>query len=327
MRSAVSRPAASSACSFTGLDDRRRVAGVRDALRRATVIVDVAETPKVTPELFDDLVVVVAVADARSVSGAARALGVDGSTVSRRVRRLEESLGIVLFHRGGRGMELSEPGRRLVQRVQSAMNEVSLGLDEALVDPKELRGRVVVTAPTELGTALFTPILATFAREHPDVEFVLQLGDRVLSLDKREADIALRTSRPEKGDIVARKLRGSEGFVVRSPKLTSAQARLRWLAYAGGDPVVEALVESVPDAKIVLRTNDMAGIRAACLEGMGACLLPGPFVELLGLVRIEEFEPVQMPPMFLCAPAVSLELPRVRAVWEAIVETYTRLVS
>jgi DNA-binding transcriptional LysR family regulator len=120
---------------------------------------------------------------------------------------------------------------------------------------------------------------------------------------------------------------GPHGFVVRGPQLPSAEARLRWLAYTGGDPVVEALVESVPDAKIVLRTNDMAGIRAACLEGMGACLLPGPFVELLGLVRIDEFEPVQMPPMFLCAPAVSLELPRVRAVWESIVETYTRLIS
>lgn len=300
---------------------------VRGAVRRATVLDAVTEAPKVTPELFDDLVVVVAVADARSVSGAARTLGVDGSTVSRRVRRLEESLGIALFHRGGRGMELSEPGRRLVQRVQAAMNEVSLGLDEALVDPDELRGRVVVTAPTELGTALLTPVLSTFSREHPDVDFELQLGDRVLSLDKREADIALRTTRPAKGDVVARKLRAPFGFVVRSPELPVEQARLRWLAYTGGDPIVEALVESVPDARIVLRTNDMAGIRAACLEGMGACLLPGPFVDLLGLARIEEFEPVQMPPMFLCAPSVSLELPRVRAVWDAIVETYTRLVQ
>ncbi|MGH1343551.1 MAG: LysR family transcriptional regulator [Nannocystales bacterium] len=281
--------------------------------------------PDVTPELFDDLVVVVAVADARSVAGAARALGVDGSTVSRRVRRLEDSLGIALFHRGGRGMELAEPGRRLVQRVQAAMNEVSLGLDEALLDGDGLRGRVIVTAPTELGTAFFTPIITAFSLEHPDVDFVLELGDRVLSLDKREADIALRTMRPEKGDVVARKLRGPLGYIVRSPELAPDDARQRWLAYTGRDPIVDDIVESVPGARVVLRTNDLAGLRAACQAGMGASLMPEPFVELLGLVPMEGFEPVQLPPLFLCAPSVSLELPRVRALWDAIVESYTQI--
>ncbi len=287
----------------------------------------VADAPKVTPELFDDLVVVVAVADAQSVSGAARALGVDGSTVSRRVRRLEETLGIALFHRGGRGMELSEPGRRLVRRVQSAMNEVSLGLDEALVDGDELHGKIVVTAPTEIGAGLVTPILAEFSATHPGVEFELQLGARMLSLDKREADIALRTARPERGDVVARKLPGPPGYAVRSPNVSAEDARLRWLAYAGGDPLVESLAASVPEAQIVLRTNDMAGLRAAVLEGMGACVLPAPFAQRLGLVRLDDFEPMAMPPMFLCAPSVSLELPRVRALWESIIETYTRLLS
>lgn len=285
------------------------------------------QTPKVTPELFDDLVVVVAVADAGSVAGAARALGVDGSTVSRRVRRLEDALGIALFHRGGRGMELSEPGRRLVQRVQSAMNEVSLGLDEVLQEDDELRGKVVVTAPTEIGTALLVPVLTEFSMRHPEVEFGLELGAHMLSLDRREADIALRTSRPPRGDIVTQKLRGPMGAPVRAPALPPDQARRRWLTFSVIDPGLEALIASIQGAAIVLRTNDMAGLRAACQAGMGACVLPLPLAVHFGLTPLEGFEPVELPPMYLAAPSVSLELPRVRAVWDAVVRSYNEALA
>jgi len=281
--------------------------------------------PALPPGRFDDLAVFLAVADAGSLAAAARALAVDPSTVSRRVGRLEEDLGIALFQRTGQGMAVSEAGRRLAERLRPAMALVELGLDEALQPPDRLQGLIRVTAPTEIGSEFLVPVVQRFLEAHPHVDIALELSVRTLELGRREADLALRTHRPERGDVVTRRLAAAALVAVRAPSADPEQARRRFVAFPAPDPLVDPLVATLPDARVVLRSNDLAGLRAACIAGLGAAVLPEPLVKLHDLVPLDGFEPFAGAPMWLAAPSTSLELPRVRALWDAVVEGWSQL--
>lgn len=275
-----------------------------------------------SPGVFDDLVVFVAVVDAGSVAGAARALGMDASTISRRIGRLEDTLGILLFHRGGRGMEASERGLRLARRVRMAMSEVSVGIDESTGAEDQLEGVVRLTAPTEIGTQLLVPLLREFRGLHPGVTFELDLGSHLVSLERRDADVAVRTIRPQQGDVVSRKLGARPARAFHAAELAPSEARMRWLAYSGSDPAVEQMLAQHPGAQIVFRTNDLAGLRAACAAGLGTALLPEVLAAGHGLVPIPDLPAVEQPPIWLAAPAVSLDLPRVRQVWDYLIDAF-----
>lgn len=282
-------------------------------------------TAATSPGLFDDLVVFAAVVDAGSVAGASRVLGLDASTISRRIRRLEETLGVPLFHRGGRGMEASERGLLLLRRVRQAMNEVSVGIDESTAAQDELSGSVRLTAPTEIGTQLLVPLLREFHRRHPGITFELELGAHVVSLDQRKADIAVRTHRPTQGDVISRTVGARPLRAYHAADLSPSEARLRWLAWTGPDPAVESLVASHPGARIVLRTNDLAGLRAACVAGLGTALLPDLLVAGHGLVLLPDLAAILPAPLWLAAPTVSLDLPRVRKLWDYLAESFAAL--
>jgi DNA-binding transcriptional LysR family regulator len=99
--------------------------------------------------------------------------------------------------------------------------------------------------------------------------------------------------------------------------LDPEEAKLRWGAWFESDPLVEGIVAGIDGARIVFRTNDLAGMRSACVHGMASVMLPEPLVPLLGLARLDAVV-VDGPPMWLAAPAPSLELPRVRALWDTI---------
>ncbi len=279
----------------------------------------------VSPGLFDDLVVFVAVVDAGSLAGAARDLGLDSSTISRRIGRLEEALNMVLFHRGGRGMEPSERGLRLARRVRLAMNEVAVGIDESTTLEDELSGVVRLTAPTEIGTQVLVPQLRALRELHPGIVIEFELGAHVVSLQQRKADIAVRTHRPKHGDVVSRTLGSRPVRAFHAPHVPPSEARLRWLGWIGSDPAVERMLSLHPGAQIVFRTNDLAGLRAACIAGIGTALLPDVLASGHGLVPVPGIPSSEQPPIWLAAPAVSLDLPRVRRVWDHLVEAFADL--
>ncbi|MEN0067202.1 MAG: LysR family transcriptional regulator [Myxococcota bacterium] len=275
---------------------------------------------------FDDLAVFLAVAETGSMAAAARRLAIDPSTVSRGVGRVEEELGVALFQRTGAGTTLSEAGRRLATRVRNGVDQLTLGIDEAVRPPDVLQGTVRVTAPTEIGCAFLMPVLVGVQQRHPGIELELELGTRLVELGQREADLALRTVRPTQGDVITRRLRGGPLDVVCAPSLDEASARERFIAYLPKDPIVKELVESLPNARIVLRCNDLAGVRAACVAGLGSAVIPRPLAEHLGLVPTG-LPTVQGGPMWLAAPTTSLEVPRIRAIWDAVIEGWEVLLQ
>ncbi|MEL6342223.1 MAG: LysR family transcriptional regulator [Myxococcota bacterium] len=269
-----------------------------------------------------DLGYFLAVVGAGSIAGAARTLGADPSTVSRRVARLEARLGVTLLTRTARGVLLSEPGEQLRARGQAAVNLIALGIDEATRPADVLTGTVRLTAPTEIGTAFITPMLKTLAERHPNIVIELELGARLVDLTRAEADLAVRTMRPTQGDIVVRRLSGRPLHAFHAPTLAASVARLRWLSWIGADPLVEQAMAAIPAARVVMRSNDLAGLRAACVAGMGAALLPDLLGAQLGLPRLADVPPVVGPPLWMAAPRTSLERPRVRAVWQLIQDRF-----
>ncbi len=222
-------------------------------------------------------------------------------------------------------MDVSERGLLLLRRVRRALNEVAVGIDECTGTHDELRGTVRLTAPTEIGTQLLVPLLRDFRARHPAIDFELELGTHVVALDQRKADIAVRTHRPKQGDITSRKLGARPAQAFHCAEVSPSEARLHWLAWTGPDPAVEKMLALYPGAQIVLRTNDLAGLRAACAAGLGTAILPELLAPAHGLVALSDLPAIVPPPLWLAAPSVSLDLPRVRALWDFLADAFAAL--
>jgi len=147
-----------------------------------------------------------AVARLGSLSAAARELALSQPTLSREIQSLERTTGLNLFKRTTQGLQLTESGHALVesatQMEQSAQkfDRLASGLSE------ELEGEVRISANEVVGYYMLPAALAAFRRQHPGVNVEVVISNRASSLNKREADIALRMFRPSQPDLVARRL-------------------------------------------------------------------------------------------------------------------------
>lgn len=273
---------------------------------------------------WDDFRIFLAVADLGSIAQAARALGMDTSTVSRRITRLEETLGVMLFQRNPGGMMLSEPGQRLHERIVAAEQHLRLGVDEATgATDEDPRGTVRLASPIEIGARVLVPLVHAFSREYPRVSVDLVVGRQLADLDRREVDIAMRLVRPQTGDLVAISFGTYRFCAYAAPRLLADlghqdPARIPWLGWSEEleRPEDAWLARHVPGAQVVMRSNEMTVIYAACMAGVGAAVLPNALAELENLTEISlGTAPAPSQSVWLVASASVLDLPHVRALW------------
>lgn len=155
---------------------------------------------------WNDLRFFLAVARLGSLSAAARALKVDPATVGRRINSLESALSVRCFERRADGYRLTAAGRKLQQHAERVEEDL-LGLARALdAEEREVEGLVTVTASDSVALPILIPALPMLREQHPGVRIDLISSNRVLSLARREADVAIRTVRPEEGDLLTRKI-------------------------------------------------------------------------------------------------------------------------
>jgi DNA-binding transcriptional LysR family regulator len=166
---------------------------------------------------LDDVASFVRVVDLGTISAAAAAEGVPKSTISRRIARLEDALGVELLRRSPRSFALTEDGRLLHTRATGALQELA-NVEQALSDARETpRGTLVVTAPHDLGRSIaVAELLAQYRARYPEVSVHVRLEERVLDLVAEGVDVALRA---HGGDIP-----GEAGLMTRS--LGAQRARL-----------------------------------------------------------------------------------------------------
>jgi DNA-binding transcriptional LysR family regulator len=228
---------------------------------------------------------VLAVVRAGSLTQAAKTLGIDHSTVFRRLKALEERIGVRLFERlPGGAYQPTAAGERMAAAAERMEDEaVALERDIAGRDHR-VSGRLRVTSSETLAYRLLTGQLAAFREAHPGVVVELAIDNRVLSLSRREADIALRPVRPREGDLWGRKLADIAWTVYgRRDRLTGGDTatsidelgRHPLIGWDDGGIGAAAWLESVaPGGAIVFRTTSLIGQLVAARAGIGLAVLP-----------------------------------------------------
>lgn len=141
-----------------------------------------------------------------SVSAAARELGVSQPTLSRAVQALEAGTGLNLFKRTTQGLALTEAGQKLVEAADRMNDAADQFQRQASGLSEELTGDVRISVNEIIGIYLLPQAIAAFREQHPGVHIEIVITNRVSSLSKRDADIALRMFRPTQPDLVARRL-------------------------------------------------------------------------------------------------------------------------
>ena len=228
---------------------------------------------------WNDLHHFVVLAREGTLSATARALGVDHVTVARRVAALEAATALKLVDRRARSYQLTDDGRRIAA-VAAPMEDIAFAVERAAQAAKPgISGEVSISAPPSLANALIAPKLVALRRQHPGILIKLIGEKRAASLSRREADLALRLSRPAEPGLIARKI-GHFGFSLYGApaylKETSPHA-LAFIAY-------DASMDDVPQQQwlkaiaagrdIVLRTSDLENQAAAARAGVGLAALP-----------------------------------------------------
>ena len=155
---------------------------------------------------WDDVRLFLSVARSGQFLSAARKLGVNHSTLSRRISALEAAIGTQLFLRSTNGCELTEEGQRLLagaERMETEMLNAQANLGR--VDTA-VAGTVRIGAPDGLGVSFLAPRLGRLTARYPDLKIQLVPVPRSFSLSQREADIAITIERPEQGRLMFSKL-------------------------------------------------------------------------------------------------------------------------
>lgn len=154
---------------------------------------------------WDDMRIFLAVARADSLSGAGRRLGVDASTVGRRIARLETALGAKLFVKTPQGYALAPEGERLLPHAEAAEQALSHAT-EAVSGPGDLSGQLRIGAPDGCANYLLPQVCARLCEAHPGLELQIVALPRIFSLSRREADMAIAVSQPQAGRLVVQRL-------------------------------------------------------------------------------------------------------------------------
>ncbi|WP_421672119.1 LysR family transcriptional regulator [Raoultella terrigena] len=164
---------------------------------------------------LNSFVVFVRVAETRSFVAASRLLGVSASAIGKSVARLEEKLGVRLFHRSTRSVTLTAEGTLFLERSRRILAEIEaaeLELSQATAAP---RGRLRVSLP--LVSSLVLPVLGEFMREYPAIELDLDFTDRLVDVIEEGFDVVVRTGHPTDSRLSARRLGTFRSMLVASP--------------------------------------------------------------------------------------------------------------
>lgn len=241
---------------------------------------------------WEDLRYFIVFAHEQSLSAAARALRVDHATVARRISALEQSLNLKLVDRRPRAYVMTEDGQRIAALGRRMESESFAVQRTALAGQEGFSGEVTVSAPPALACALIAPRINALRVKHPQLSLQLIGSLGSASLSRREADIAVRLSRPKEPDLVARKvatvpfyLYGSADYLSR----TAAQDRV-FIAYDESmeqTPQQIWLKQQAGDRPILLRSNDLNIQATVAQAGAGVAALPSFLGEHYGLQAIE----------------------------------------
>ena len=243
---------------------------------------------------WNDIAVVLALARHGSMSAAARGLGVDVSTVSRRLAAAEAALRTRLFIRDHRGYRPTDAGAVFVAHAERVQGAVRALETETRAEAEDIAGPVSITAADALFDQWLVERLPELARAHPRLQIRLVADDHNLSFTRREADLALRLAQPTQDAALLMRKLGAIGFSVYcgahcKPVPRSRWGSQPWVAYGeelAGVPEMRWLARLRPAPQRRLQASSATTLIRACQAGLGLALLPGFCGERSGLRRL-----------------------------------------
>lgn len=155
---------------------------------------------------WDDLRIFLAVAREGSISGAAKRMNVQHSTVSRRMKVLEQQLDARLIERKKSGYELTEAGEEL-KMAAAKMEFEALEIEGALAGHESrITGELRVSAINNMASSVLMPSFASFSEKHPEIQLHIQVSNKYVSLAERDADVAIRLTNAPRDTLVGTRL-------------------------------------------------------------------------------------------------------------------------
>lgn len=284
---------------------------------------------------WDDVRVFLAGHRHRSLAAAAARLGLDTSTVSRRLAALEEHLGVRLFERTRSGLVPTRAAERMLaaaEAMEAAHGRLARDLSAT---ESEAEGVVRISTAPALADTFVAPALPRLRRRHPRISIELDASVRSLDLARYEADIALRSVRPQGAELVVTKLvrapwvPACAPVLARKLKKLSSWADAPWIAW-DRDFIAFAparwLATNAPSAEIVLRTSHFSSQLAAAKAGHGVLLVPEPYLGPHGLRRLDlaAGSPLPADDLWLVGHRALRDVPRIAAVWSFFAEELRR---
>ncbi|MEW6768325.1 MAG: LysR family transcriptional regulator [Pseudomonadota bacterium] len=235
---------------------------------------------------WDDFRFVLAIARGGTVSAAAKQLGVDHTTVIRRVDRLESRLAAKLFDRRKTGYVLTEAGHRVAASAEEIESAIVANQELIGGSKSHLTGTVRIGAPDGFGSHYLASRLVSFAELYPDLDLQLVATARLFSLSKREADIAISLSLPNENRTVGRKLTGYSlglyalpAYLDRHPPIETRDdlSRHRFVGYIEEllySPELDYLPQVSAKISAKFRSANLIAQLHATLSGFGIAVLP-----------------------------------------------------
>ena len=275
---------------------------------------------------WNDVRAFLAVARSGRLTAAAARLGVDHSTLSRRIAALEHALRTKLFDRSPSGYTLTEQGRRLLP-IGEEMERLAIGAGEAVGgSAASVAGTVRIGAPEGFGSYFLAPRIAALKARHPRLTIQLVAAPAVFSLARRDADIVVSVSRPPAGRLTVSKLidydlglYAAPSYLREAPDIATAEDLFRhaFVSYIGEllhFPELDFLQHVAPGGTTSGERSNLVAQLRATMAGAGLCILPAFLASKEdGLVRVLPDEISLTRSLWLTVHQDLAELARVRA--------------
>lgn len=272
-------------------------------------------------------------AEEGSFSAAARALGMAQPTIGRQVAGLEQELGLTLFERVGRGLQLTPTGLDLVEHVRTmgdAATRVSLA---AAGQSLALEGTICIAASEVISAFILPPIIERIRRTYPTIEIEIVASNSPSDLQRREADIAVRSFRPTQPELIARKIKDSCGWLYASPSYLDRignpsrpddLSRAEFMGFDRSDVMVDGLAAlglHLTQANFPIVTSNHLVQWELVKQGAGICVMMEEVGEVEPRVRrvLPDLPPLVVP-MWLTSHSELQTSRRVRVVYDLLAE-------
>jgi DNA-binding transcriptional LysR family regulator len=236
---------------------------------------------------WNDLKAFLAVARGGSTLAASKALGVNQTTVARRIESLEQALGFKLFERGQTGSRLTEAGQALIPEAEMVERAAIRFANQAAGQMRGVSGALRLTTNELVANTMVIPALVEFRKVHPDLQVDLVITDRTLDLENGEADLAIRTSQAlAESDLLARKIcdhdmalycsrdYASRRGVPSSPAGLVDHDLIDVAPEMGPLPAATWMIQHSGGKTPITRSNSMASLVHAVKAGLGIGALP-----------------------------------------------------